>query len=731
MKRALFALTVVSLFVSASFSQIGIFEERADVGDLILGPGQASFDNGTYTMDALGTTIGRRSFADEFNFVYSEMSGSFAIECDPFPLLPDGEGGIMIRQSLDQDSVHGSWLRIGASIPGGNTNAAEGSVFPHLRTIKGGGTIVDGDQEPGGISDNNISLIKIERIGNSLHFYTFSTSDEWVLIQSEAVPMSETVLAGLAATANGAELLGEFEFNDVAVTEFPLWVGRALPTEDHEPGASLTGVTLTAKARDGETVDAVVEEVGPPDAVISNVQASGGTLSNVSDNGFTWTLNGHSGEATVTYDITLGTSGSASFTGTFSDGINPESFIGGDMLLPKVPALAAEADTIELNPDNPVVIQVEDGVPVRDPVENGDWGLFYDPDADGGITMVGVSGAIAGWLEFPINIPAGYGDLFIFGHVRGEDGNSDSFFVDVEFEPINDPLTIWDSGGGRSLHFDWVKSREPADFDPRPFFGLTEGENSLFIAPREDSTSIDWLAVTNDPSIDPAAFDPFTGEIIDPREGLTGTGIFQANMDIAEAGGDNLGESGAAGFDPDTGTYTVIGSGNDIWNTADNFHFLYSEVTGDVTLRATVNLDQFSGNATWAKAGPMIRNELEPESAFGFSMIRTQGRDFGPQWRLFFGENAAWGGDETLVSGGLTNRVEVSRSGTTITYAYVDSNGERVEALVLEDVEMDDPVFAGLAVTAHDVGTLSIGTFTDVELITGDGPVTVDEWSLY
>src|SRR6185369_1725049 len=56
------------------------------------------------------------------------------------------------------------------------------------------------------------------------------------------------------------------------------------------------------------------------------------------------------------------------------------------------------------------------------------------------------------------------------------------------------------------------------------------------------------------------------------------------------------------------GTFTVTGSGADIWNTADEFQFAQKQVTGNVTIIARVVSHQ-NTNAT-SKAGIMIRESL-------------------------------------------------------------------------------------------------------------------------
>lgn len=516
MKRLYAVLCAAALLAPAGYAQVGIFDGMTDIGEVPV-PAESSESDGTYTVETVGTNVGRSNFMDSFHFIHTQVSGSFAIIGTPFPIEPVGEAGLMVRQDLDPDSAHISLLQQGpAGDQGGNTGSDTGSVFPHFRSLKGGGTIVDGDPsenaaDPGGFTLRNTGPLRLERLGNSVHIYTFGIDvndpesgpdDEWVLLQSEAAILQDTVYAGLAGVARSAEAIGVFEFTDVEIVEYPLNVMRGVPVDDVTPNETVEGITVTASVREGQTVDAVVTEIVPTDAVWSNVQVSAGELTVTPGVSIQWVLSGFSGEATLTYDLTLGPRDAAVWRGTFNDGERPESFIGGDQLLPKVPAIEPLTEPVELDPENPVVIQAENG---NIPSGSTDtWGLFFDPDAESGVTLVQVNTGIANYLEFPIIIPEGYGDIYMFGNVRGEDGNSDSFFVDIEFEPVSDNLTIWDSGGGKSLHRDWVRNRNGED--PRPFFGLTTGENWIYVSGRENSTSFDWIAVTNDPSIDIDAF---------------------------------------------------------------------------------------------------------------------------------------------------------------------------------------------------------------------------------
>lgn len=96
---------------------IGVFTGQADVGGALT-PGQASFDQGKYTVTSAGYNIwyGR----DEFRFLWKRMSGDVSLAADiafPNPAgYDDRKAVLVIRQTLDDDSqeavvaLHGGGL---------------------------------------------------------------------------------------------------------------------------------------------------------------------------------------------------------------------------------------------------------------------------------------------------------------------------------------------------------------------------------------------------------------------------------------------------------------------------------------------------------------------------------------------------------------------------------------------------------------------------------------------
>ncbi len=163
-----------------------------------------------------------------------------------------------------------------------------------------------------------------------------------------------------------------------------------------------------------------------------------------------------------------------------------------------------------------------------------------------------------------------------------------------------------------------------------------------------------------------------------------------------------------------SGTFTVTGSGADIWNTADAFHYVYQSWTGDGQIVARVVTQQ--NTDAWAKAAVMIRQDSSAGSAHAM-MIVTPGNGTDFEWR------AAAGGFTTHTFGPAATApywIAVVRTGGTLT-GYVSPDGATWTRVDAEPVALTDPVYIGLAVTSHNNAVTSTATFDNVAV----GPVTL------
>src|ERR1700675_5169395 len=97
------------------------------------------------------------------------------------------------------------------------------------------------------------------------------------------------------------------------------------------------------------------------------------------------------------------------------------------------------------------------------------------------------------------------------------------------------------------------------------------------------------------------------------------TGVFESHADIG-----SVLHPGTLEYDPAQGTYTVGGSGENMWSTADAFHFVWKKVAGDVSLAADISFLGKGGNEH-RKAVLMVRQSLEADSAYADVALHGNG----------------------------------------------------------------------------------------------------------
>jgi hypothetical protein len=157
------------------------------------------------------------------------------------------------------------------------------------------------------------------------------------------------------------------------------------------------------------------------------------------------------------------------------------------------------------------------------------------------------------------------------------------------------------------------------------------------------------------------------------------------------------------------GTWTIQAGGTDIYGTADQFHYVWQQLTSDGSVSAQV-LSQTNTSSN-AKAGVMIRQDSTASSAY-YDAVVTPGNGIFVQYR-----KAAGAGAQTLVklSGTVPVYLAVARTGSTFT-AYTSSDGVTWTAVAGSSVtiSMTGPVLAGLAATSHNASLLCTVTLNSV-----------------
>jgi regulation of enolase protein 1 (concanavalin A-like superfamily) len=165
--------------------------------------------------------------------------------------------------------------------------------------------------------------------------------------------------------------------------------------------------------------------------------------------------------------------------------------------------------------------------------------------------------------------------------------------------------------------------------------------------------------------------------------------------------------AGSASFA--SNTFSVTGSGADVWGSADAFHYAYTSLSGDGTVVAQVATVQ-NVNA-WVKAGVMIRETLAAGSAHAFMLVSAAKG-------VAFQRRVTPGGLTTNTAGSLSTAprwVKLTRVGDTFS-AFESPDGVTWTLVGTDTIPMSVSVFVGLAVTSHTTTASSTCTFTNVTI---------------
>jgi hypothetical protein len=166
------------------------------------------------------------------------------------------------------------------------------------------------------------------------------------------------------------------------------------------------------------------------------------------------------------------------------------------------------------------------------------------------------------------------------------------------------------------------------------------------------------------------------------------------------------------------GTYTMTGSGTDIWGTADEFHYAFKTLTGVGSIVAKVL--SVDNTDPWAKAGVMIRETLEPGSKFAAVYI-TPGNGCRFQGRTDTGidatsDTAVVTTEQTAITAPYWVKIERDVAGNFRGYYSANGTAWTPMSWNPQYISMSSNVYVGLAVTAHNAALTCEATFSNVTI---------------
>ena len=157
--------------------------------------------------------------------------------------------------------------------------------------------------------------------------------------------------------------------------------------------------------------------------------------------------------------------------------------------------------------------------------------------------------------------------------------------------------------------------------------------------------------------------------------------------------------------------YTVSGGGSDIWGSSDQFNFASESLTGDGEIIAKV--DSLDNTDYWAKACVMFRDSLNPSSAScrrDRSLRRTAwNSNGGPATDAYAASTP-----ENIINAPVW--VKLTRVGNDFSAYYSTDGVTWIQLGTTQHIDMQETIQAGLAVTAHNNGSLCTAKFSNVTI---------------
>jgi regulation of enolase protein 1 (concanavalin A-like superfamily) len=172
-----------------------------------------------------------------------------------------------------------------------------------------------------------------------------------------------------------------------------------------------------------------------------------------------------------------------------------------------------------------------------------------------------------------------------------------------------------------------------------------------------------------------------------------------------------VGLPGYSSYDAATGTYTVAGSGGDIWGDNDGFHYLYQTLSGNGSITAKVISQEYTYD--WAKAGVMIRETLDANSKSAVMEITPSGATFS-QYHLSTSATTS-----VYYQGPNVPHpywVRLTRVGDVFTSYISPNNLTWTQVGSPTTVSMNSLVYIGLVTSAVNNTMVNASTFSNVAL---------------
>src|SRR5437879_6509620 len=184
-------------------------------------------------------------------------------------------------------------------------------------------------------------------------------------------------------------------------------------------------------------------------------------------------------------------------------------------------------------------------------------------------------------------------------------------------------------------------------------------------------------------------------------------GIFEGHADVG-----TVLHPGSVAFDASTRSYTVAGSGENMWSTQDAFHYVWKKAAGDLALTADISFVG-PGKEPHRKACLVIRQSLDADAAYVDVALHGDGLT-----SLQFREAKGAATHEVQANVSAPSRLRIEKRGK---YAlmYLAAKGDELHfSGAAVRLSLEEPFFIGMGVCAHNKDAIEKAVFSNVELDT-------------
>jgi TolB protein len=187
--------------------------------------------------------------------------------------------------------------------------------------------------------------------------------------------------------------------------------------------------------------------------------------------------------------------------------------------------------------------------------------------------------------------------------------------------------------------------------------------------------------------------------------GVAPIGIFENHEDVGI-----VLHPGSVEYDASKPSYTVAGSGDNMWSTKDAFHYVWKKAAGDLSLTADVTFVG-AGKEPHRKACLLIRQSLDADSAYVDVALHGDGLT-----SLQFREAKGAATHEVQANVSAPRRLRIEKRGKYVSM-YLGAEGQDLAfSGAAERISFEEPFYVGIAVCAHNKDLTERAVFSNVEL---------------